>query len=374
MSKTIPVYGVMLVLSLGASWSRYTSDEGAPKEGVVLVEGKKDELRKVVYDAPDLDVTFEMRSDDFGTYGWATVVENKKKKVDGVETTETKTTVFKTGTGADKLIGGFAPLMAVRGLDAVDDGRLATFGLKESDTSVEVVSGGTTSRLALGGETYGTKDRYVRDIGTQRVFIVDDEVFKALKFATTRLPERNLTASKIETMQEVTLGQGANIVRWTQKNRDDRAAAYWERESATGKDETFGNWFDKFLKVKSTGYVQEGEAPSDATAAFDLTIRSEGGKPETVRFLSTPSGDWYARSESTRGTVKLPKGAASDAADEVTDVLEGKAPAPPAPSEPASSQTSGGSADGGPMAEPGLTPVSPRPPGMPPIPPKVDRK
>jgi hypothetical protein len=371
MSKTIPVYGVLLVLALGASWSRYTSDEAAPEEGVVLVEGKKDELQRVVYDSPDVDVTFELRADDFGRYGWATVTEIKKKKVDGVETTETKTSSFKTGTGADALVEGFAPMMAVRELDQVDDGRLTTFGLKEPETHVEVTSNGGTTRLALGGETYGTKDRYVRDSGTQRVYIVDDEVFKALKFATTRLPERALTAAKVEAISEISLGQGANDVRWSQKNRDDRAAAYWERDGATGKDETFGNWLDKFLKVKSTGYVQQGDTPADATAAFDLTVRADGAKPETVRFLSTPAGDWYAQSESTRGMVKLPKGAASDAADEVGDVLEGKAPAAPTPDAAGAAPGTAPNASSAPdPAEGAIAPPPARRPGLPPVPPR----
>ncbi len=339
MSKTVVMYGGLLALSLGAAWVRYTSDEAAPKEGVVVVEGKPAELAKVVYDAPELDVTFELREDAFGRHGWVTVEEVKTKKVDGAETKETKVTRFKAGSAADKMLEGLAPLMALRELKDVDAGKLASFGLDAPTTKLTVSLAGKDSALDVGGETYGTKDVYVRDNATQRIFVVDDELFKALKFAGTRLPERQLVAAKVEDIAGITLAKDADSVSWDQQNRDDRAAAYWKRGAAEGKDETFGNWFDKFLKVKSVNYVQDGEAPADLVNAFSVTVRAETGPAETVQFL-TAGEEWFAKSESTRGLVKLPRGSAKDAADDVLDVLEGKAP----PEEPAAAPAGAGDA------------------------------
>ena len=339
MSKTVVMYGGLLALSLGAAWVRYTSDEAAPKEGVVVVEGKPAELAKVAYDAPDLDVGFELREDTFGRYGWVTVEEVKTKKVDGAETKETKVTRFKAGSAADKMLEGLAPLMALRELKDVDAGKLSSFGLDAPTTKLTVSLAGKDSALDVGGETYGTKDVYVRDNATQRIFVVDDELFKALKFAATRLPERQLVAAKVEDIVGITLAKDANSVSWDQQNRDDRAAAYWKRGTAEGKDETFGNWLDKFLKVKSVNYVQDGEAQAELVNAFSVTVRAETGPVETVQFL-TAGEDWFARSESTRGLVKLPRGSAKDAADDVQDVLEGKAP----PEEPAAPPAGAGDA------------------------------
>jgi hypothetical protein len=357
MNKSVFVYATLLVLSMGASWARYTSDETKPKEGVVLIDGKPDELQKVVYDGKDLDVTFEMRADDLGRYPWVTTVEKKTKKVDGVETTEEKTQRFKAGSAADKLIDGFAPLMALRSLDNVDDAKIESFGLKEPETVVTVTEGGRTSTLELGGETYGTKDRYVRHRETGRVYVVKDESFKTLKFANTRLPERNLVSPKVEEIEGITLGRGGETLTWAHKNKDDKAAAYFERDGKPGKDESFDNWFDKVMKLKSTAYVQEGDAPAETVPVFDLTVRAAGKPPETLRLLKGGE-DWYAQSEATRGLVKLSKGPASDVAEDVDAMIEGTLP----PEEPKKEAPEpGAEGEGGP-------PGPPRVPGRPPMP------
>lgn len=372
MSKSVFVYAALLAVGLGASWVRYTSDDTAPKEGVPLVEVKQEEVRKVVYDAPELDVTFEQREDAFGRHGWVTVAETKKKKEGDQETTELKTSRFKAGSAAEKLLTDLAPLMAIRELEGVDDAKLETFGLKAPETTVTIETASGTTTLELGGETYGTKDRYVRNRDTGRVYVVKDEAFKTLKFANTRLPEKQLVAAKPEEIETVALGQGGATASWTQKNREDKTAAYWEREGS-GKDETFDNWFEKFSKVKATGFAQEGDVPADAQPAFDLTVRATGKPAETVRFLQA-GDDWFATSESLRGTVKLPKSSAKDVADDVRDILEGRAPpeepkaekAPPG--APGHDEASGASASPAtPPRPPGVPPnmPMPRPPGMP---------
>lgn len=357
MSKTVFVYAGLLALSLGAAWVQYTGGEDEVKEGVLLLDAKAEQLEKVVYTSPDLTVTFEMKTDDFGRYGWAQVEDRKAKAKEGEPPPEPKLSTFKTGTAADKLVEAFAPMMALRKLENVDDAQLTSFGLKEPDSTVAVTSGGKTMTLSLGGETYGTKDRYAKDQASGVIYVIDDEPFKTLKFAGTRLPERALVAGKVETIESVTLGVGGTNVTWTQKNKDDKAAAYWEREGATGKDETMSNWLDKALKLKSTSYVQADETPAELVPAFDLTVRAAGSKPETLQLLQGGE-DWYAKSESTRGLVKLSRGPAKDAAEDAKDVVEGRTPAPDEkPAAPAGEAPGGPGGPGGP---------GPRPPGMPP--------
>ncbi|MDP2313310.1 MAG: DUF4340 domain-containing protein [Pseudomonadota bacterium] len=360
MNKSVIVFAGLLVLSLGGAWARYTGGEETTKEGVVLIDAKATELEKVVYTSPELTVTFEMRTDDFGRYGWVTVEDRKKGKADAV--VEPKVTRFKTGTAADKVVEAFAPMVALRKLENVDDTQLTSFGLKEPDSTVTISAGGKTVTFELGGETYGTKDRYAKNQGDGKVYVIDDEPFKTLKFAATRLPERSLLGAKVEMIDGLRLGAGASTASWTQKNRDDKAAAYWEREGKPGKDETFGNWIDKALKLKSTAYVQDGEAPAELLPGFDLTVTAPGQKPETVSVLQG-GDDWYAKSESTRGLVKLSRGPAKDAVEDAQDVAEGKEIAPDEPKAPGGAEA----AAGGPPGMLGGPPGGP-PPGMMPPP------
>ncbi|MBM4366695.1 MAG: DUF4340 domain-containing protein [Deltaproteobacteria bacterium] len=361
------VYGVVLTVALGASWMHYTAgEEAAEKEGIVLVDATRDDVTKIVYAAPELEVAYELSTDASGPWGWVTVTDKKQKKAKEGETpppVEPKITAFKAGSAGDKLIEGLAPLYAMRELVGVDDGKIESFGLTSPDTTVTIVTGGRTATLELGGETYGAKDRYVRHRESSKYYVIDDELFKPLKFAATRLPERGLSSFAIEVLDSVTLGKGGKVVEWQQHNKDDRNADWWERIAAAGtgevdkKDETFANWLEKAMKVKSQSYVQADERPTDLQPSFDLTYRVKGKPDETIRF-QTSGEDWYATSEFTHGLVKLTRSAARDAGDEVDDILEGREP-PPEEKKPPAMAPPGAEGD-----EAGNAPPRPPMPGM----------
>ena len=119
--KSVALFGGILLVTLSMSWMHFTADQEKPRVGTVLFDGKKSDLQKAVYTAPDLTVEYEVRNDGLGSYGWVTVTEVKKKKApnpdkpgESTETSETKVTKFKAGSAADKLVDGLAPLMAVR--------------------------------------------------------------------------------------------------------------------------------------------------------------------------------------------------------------------------------------------------------------------
>lgn len=375
MNRSILIYAGILVLSLGASYLHYTAEEVSAREGVMVLEARKDDLKSIAYESPDLKVTVEMRDDPVGRYAWVTVDEVKKKKVDGVETTEQKLSRFKGGSAADKLIESTIPLAAVRRLENVDDERVASFGLKTPDTKVTYTVGGKATTFELGGETYGTKDRYARDVSTGLLYVIDDELFKPLKFANSRLPERSLVSPKPEELDSLSVTQGATVVQWTQKNKEDKDARYWSRDTAVapaegaegptagGKDETFSNWVEKLLKLKSTAYVQEADTPADLVLQFEFTVRVKGKPEETVQVLKAEDG-WFARSNFTRGLVKLAKTTAEDLTDEVDDILAGRAPPEkpkPAPRMPPTKGPAGDAAKDGPPRPPMAPPGMPRP-------------
>ena len=326
------------------------------------------------------------------------MTENKKKKIPDpakpgsmMDSMETKVTKFKAGSGNDKLVDGLAPLMAQRALDDVPADKIDSFGLTAPDTTVSLTFAGKERSLLLGGETYGTKARYVKDAASGHIYVVDDEVFKSLKFAATRLPERGLTDLKAEDITGASLGQAAASVTWTHKNKDDKAAASWQRDGAEatapvaaaapadgaapadpGKDVTFANWVDAALKLKSTAYVQDGDEPTTLEAAFDLTLRADGKPDQTIHILHN-ADDWYARSEFTRGLVKLSRGPAEDSFSDVDDILAGKTPPPKAkparpatpPTKPSGSDKPAGGPPGGPPGGPGRGMMPPGGPGGP---------
>ena len=376
------IYGAILTLAMGASWFQYTGGDAAgEKEGVVLIDEKKDTVERLEYLSPELDVLYEIRTDEGGKFGWVTVTDRKQKKFvkegEVAPPVEPKITRFKAGSAGDKLLDGLAPLLAMRELVGVDDVKLESFGLNKPEGTVKLTAGGRSATLELGGETYGAKDRYVRHLESGKYYVVDDELLKPLKFASTRLPERALFTYKVEEIDTVTLAKGDRTTSWTQHNKEDRAADWWERLAATGsgdvgkKDESFTNWLEKALKLKSINYIQEADVPAEKTTAFDLTFAVTGKTTETLHVYQS-GDDWYADGTFTHGLVKLTKSAVADAADEVSDILDGKEPPPdvktppiPPPLKADESDGAPGGPPGGPMGGPGGRPGMPMPGGRP---------
>lgn len=374
MSKTIPAYALVLVAASAASWRTYTSDDAPEKDGVLLLDGKREELTLLSYASPDLDVKVEQKTDAHGSYAWVSVDDHKVKKPakegDPPPPVEHKLSSFKAGSAADKLLDQFAPLAALRDLGTLDDAKIESFGLTAPDTTVIATVAGRTITLELGGETYGTHDRYARSRETGKIFVIDDEAFKPLKFASTRLPERSLYAAKREQVVSVSLGRGGTTAEWTQVNKDDSSARYWQRVGgeAGQKDETFGNWFDKAFKLKSQSYVQDADKPSELAPEFDLAIRVEG-TPEQVLRVQKSGEDFYATGDFVRGLVKLTRSPTGDAANDVEDILAGREPpkkeakkAAPPPVPPRPDAPKGGPPKG-PPGMPGMPSMSP--PGFP---------
>lgn len=374
------IYGGVLGVGLALSWVHYTNDDGkAEKQGVPLLEGKKEDLESIKYTSPDMDALVEFRKDPNGIYAWVTVTEHKQKKGKEGEPpppVETKVSTFKAGSAGDKLFDSMAPLMAMRELAGVDDTKLETFGLKEPTVSLAVTEGGRTATLDLGGETYGAKDLYAKQRESSKFYVVDDELIKPLKFATTRLPERAVFSFKPEEVEHISLAKGGKTVEWVQHNKEDRAADWWERLPTPGttevgkKDETFANWLEKALKVKSQNYVQKGDEPATTEPVFDLAF-SAAGKPAEVLHVLRSGDDWYGQSEFTRGLVKLTRSAVEDPAGEVDDILEGREPPPKEKSAPPPDASPAGGPPGlmgGPSG--GMPPGMPGMPSRPPMPPK----
>ena len=368
MNKSILAYATILVLSLGASWMQYTSDVApVAKTGVVLADIKKEALQTITYTSPDLKVVFEVRKDAVGSYGWVTVTETKKKKgPDGKETSDITTTSFKAGSAGDKLIDTWSPLMVLRELGKPDDSKIKDFGLDAPKSTLVVTAGGKTWTFEIGGETYGTKDLYVRDTATGLVYVLDDEVAKSFKYAKTKLKDTLVVSPKVDEIESFQVSRGAaDPVTWTQKNIVDRAAAFWTRDGSN-KDENFSLWIDKFLKIRTMDYV-EGPDPEGLLPVMDVTVKPVGKPAETITLYKL-GDEWYGKGTYVRSLVKLNKTSTADAEDEIDDVMEGKAP--PAPAKPATPEMPPGMGPGGPggptgMSAPDGMPGNPSMPGMP---------
>lgn len=358
------VFGGLLAVLLGAAWVQWTAEPAVELDGkVVLLQGDAEDIERIVWKSDGKDeAELERRSDDRGEYLWVTYTRWKPapKAPDPAEDAATEdgapeggedaeepveepeeapgedpaedpadepelvaeTQVFKSGeTGMDLLVD-LSPMLALRKLEAEGD-KLETIGLVEPTESIEIVRKGRTVKLDVGGEVYGTRDRYVRNQATGEIFLVDDELLRPLKYARTRLPDRTLWAVERADIARITISGTAGSLEVEQENADDADKARWiPAGDAEADDEQLQTWLDKALKLKGSAYAGPEDSAEGLEPRFSLTFTDGAGQSTTLRVTEDPDGTFWGESEHTRGRVKLLRAQTSGLADDV-DALTG---------------------------------------------------
>jgi hypothetical protein len=391
MSRSFWIYtGVWVALLIGA-WLRWTgafsSDEESQADAVVILRAELEDIERIVFHNDQLDVTVEMKEDALGSYAWVDLTERKKKPkpveqpeiqeimdaADGEPAPEAAEaepepeaepgaepdgddaedeaeeqfeielvqSQFKGGDAVDKLLEKLAPLQAVRALGEVSQDKLADLGLDNPESWMEITRNGKLRKLEVGGEAYGTRDFYVRDVETGKFYLVDADVFRPLKYAKSRLPDRRLSDLEEADIARVQLQAAAGQVEMVQQNAQDKDAAYWANvDDLEASVELYANWLDKALRLKGLEYVQAEAAPQGLEPSFQVTYQPHEGSPVTVRVFEQldpeavdGESSWYAASEFTRGMVKLHRVLASEAAQDVPDVIDAEAGGDPVDDE-----------------------------------------
>ena len=381
MSRSFWIYSGVLVALLFAAWLRWTgafsADEESQADAVVILRAEVDDIERIAFHNDKLDVAITMKEDALGGYAWVELEERKKKprpqpqpeveieveaadgeaapaedavaedapaedapadeiEADEVEAEEEEpefdieivTSQFKGGDAVAKLLEKLAPLQAVRALGEVPQDKLADLELEAPEAWIEITRKGKVRKLEVGGEAYGTRDFYVRDTETGKFYLVDADVFRPLKYARSRLPDRRLSDLEQADIASVVLQSPAGRVEMVHQNRQDKDAAYWASTAdPEAPVELYANWLDKALRLKGLSYVQEDEAPEALEPAFEVSFVPEDGVPHTLRVFEQADPDggeptWYASSEFTRGMVELHRVLASEAAQDVPDVID----------------------------------------------------
>lgn len=339
MNRSLIVYAALLVGSLGWGWQTWThQDELALADKVVILPGKPEQLTSVVYRANDLELTLELRTDDHGRYAWARAVpltgagaEPPPPPPEGQPPPPTEPEEFKVGKGGDPVLEGLAPFVAKRRLEGVSDVDLADLGLAEPTATLEIVrEGKDPKRFELGGNVFGGANVYVRDPDDGSVYLVDAKLIRPLQSGARTLPDRDLTGVDERKVERVTLRVSDRQAAFEQHNPDDAEAKYWSVAGQEEESPEASAWLDKVLRLRSSRYVPADALPTDLAHAFDFRVEAEDGKAVTVEVLRSTSdegGDdeaqeqFFARSEHTRGLVRLPRAAAAEASADLESAL-----------------------------------------------------
>lgn len=339
MNRSIIVYALVLMGSVGWAYQTWThEDELALAEKVVLLPGKPEQLTSVVFESEKLTLTLEMREDERGRFAWGhsdpRPVEEPEPEPAGDESGEAPATPpapqpeqFKVGKAGNTLLEALAPFVAKRRLEGVSDEDLEALGLAEPEGTLEIArEGKDTKRFELGGNVFGGANVYVRDPDDGAIYLVDAQIIRTLRGGARTLPDRDLTGVDARKIERLTLRVGERQASFTQHNPDDSEARYWSVLGEEDKSPEAKVWIDKALGLRSSQYVQEGETPVDLAQAFDLQVQGQDGSVVTVEVLRNFDDEgqeqFFARSEHTRGLVRLPRATVSEASADLESALQ----------------------------------------------------
>ena len=346
-ARQVPLHLGLLILTLVAAWITFRGqlegDSPSDEKGVVLLQAAAGDVERVVYETERRTLRLEARRDEGGRWfeGSEIVSEGETVEPETVEpetvetetvepetveteTVETETTaaqpeteVFRGGAAAETLWRQLEPLRVRRVLGHLDEKKLAELELAESTTALTLTVRGRDHRFALGGEAYGSFDRYARE-HDGRVVVLPAALTRDLAIGRTRLMERRLiraTRPEVEALEFSRLGSTARIV---QHGAAQPAEAFWSlegRQEASGELET---WVDKFFRLQARSY-RAGEPGPDWQSEATITVDSREHGLETLRIWSVEEeGErvWLGRSASTRLVAEL-----SSLAEEVCEDL-----------------------------------------------------
>lgn len=343
--KQVVALSVSLVVALVAAYTTWTHHEEEPdEEAVPLYSASESDLQKLAFTSEDLSIVLEKKKDAKGDYLWVDSTETKRPKkktpldeahhpddegegeddgspeiapeappADPAAPEEVKTvhSAFVASSQGKDLWTSFAPLHAMRELERPADA--SVFGLDQPEATLVVTRGSGDVTLKLGGETYGSKDRYVQ-VG-DKVYLVDDALLKPLENAASRILERNLfpLEEKDTDTLSVTSGSGATLT-WKHAKADDPKGGFWARPDSPDTDDAAGGtWIGKVMRIKVRDYVQD---PAVVSAAHPVMTYTVAGKGETwsIQVLRTDAepAEWFAVSDYNRVPVTLTESLVKD--------------------------------------------------------------
>ncbi len=341
MNRAVIVYASALLLALGGAYWTWTHEVDPDRaETVVVLPGEIDQLEQVTYESDKITLTILMKEDEVGRYAWVRAApkagaedasqEPVSPEIDPHEEErpdDGKTEEFKAGSAGDQLLEQLAPFRAKRILDGITDDKLAELGLEDPDGTLTIKRKGRDPvSYQVGGNVYGGANVYVRNPEDGKVYLVDSKVVRTLQSAKRTLPDRNLVGTATKDIRRIRVFTQEASATFEQRNPADPQATFW---SVAGQDEANAagaGWIDKALRLRSSRYVPDEEAPSGLEEAFGFEVEASDGKTTTVTVYRTWGTDgedeWYARSGHTRALVQLRKALAAETMADLPSVLE----------------------------------------------------
>ncbi len=374
------VHGGLLVVALVFSYQTATRKKEASQERGTHAVWKLANLSTIILESEKKTVRIEQRTDDYGSYLWATVdrrssrpSSTKTKPAPAVESVphgdagpesapapieppiepETETIVttreFPLGKAGDELMEQFQTLMALRKIGPIAAEGLEEFNLHEKTVSIVAIGKdqGERTLLLAGEKIYGGTDRYMLDVEKGLGYVISGKLVQPLESSESSLRLKSMHAYDEKNVKStlVKTTAGAQVLVKATSRDAQGEHVVWEHEARPGEvDPSLGSFLDRLQKLKPTKYEPSLDASSlvhIATLRYRDKNEKSLGYLELYRQLASaqePSEkpgavlqtQYYIKTERTRVLGKVGR-LGADRVDQDLVELFGIAPPPPPP-------------------------------------------
>lgn len=215
----------------------------------------------------------------------------------------------------------------LRELGAVDDAARNDYGLAGATARVTVDFGAAAREIVVGGEVYGSGDRYVLDPATGLAYVLSEDLIDPLENAAARLLERRLHAFDRDEIVRVIVRAGDGRERtWQRSAGSDFGDETWTApDSPDRPDQTFANFMERLRRL----WVDEYR-PGEDVAGLERVVRVEyfGEKDEPIGFFelfrqTAAQGEpaYLLRTELTRVPARTYEGLAEQVAADAAQLF-----------------------------------------------------
>jgi len=344
----------ILIVASGASYMSWNNTEESGGDAITNVpvfQANERDVNMITWESPTQSVVATRRTDAKGDYTWITVTEQPapqeapapdaeveadvedseaaeateappvEEPIVDVPAPEPTVVSFVGNETSNKLWKNLSPLRALRALpqaDAINEDVLAF-----EATATALTLGKESGRITLevGGETYGSKDRFVRN--GEQLYLVDDAMFRPLLSPNSQLVEHRLFPVQEADAERVDIRRARQTVGYAQQNKDDRAQSFWSEVSDPDtENQGAGLWIGKLFRLRVKRYVGQPVEGAQPLFAFTVHDQAERWDVEILRHTADGQDTYYARSSLTRGVVELTRSLTADIAEDLDSVLE----------------------------------------------------
>ncbi|MBI4538931.1 MAG: DUF4340 domain-containing protein [Gemmatimonadetes bacterium] len=288
------VHALLLAAALAFAYQTWTRDTSARTVAglATLWERSPNEIAAVSYQADDKTVVVERRSAGEGEFLWGTSFARRRPfaaaaqpagadTAPGAKPAETvDTSEFLVGEEGKRLFEELATLRAVRDLGVVEDtARRREYGLVEPTGRIVIQFRDEARELEVGGDIYGSGDRYVLEPQSGRTYVVSGSLIRLAEAGDLTLMERRLHAFEADKVATVRVRSSTRERTMQRSGGQQFGSSVWTRpETPDQPDQTFANFMQRLEQLWISGYATTLD-PSTLSLVVRVDYFGEEGPP-----------------------------------------------------------------------------------------------